>query len=537
MPSTYSSLKIQLMATGENNTTWGDVTNVNLGTAIEEAIVGSADVAFSNANVTLTLTDTNATQTARNMRLNLTGTATAGYNLIVPAIEKPYIVNNGTDGTITVKNSTGTGIAVPAGKTMWVFNNGTNVVDVTTYLSSLTLGSALGVASGGTGTNTLTSGYLLKGNGTSAVSASVVYDTGTNVGIGTSSPKTRIQASAGTNLNAPSLGSATNAPFYITNTDPAYGLLAGTSASDGHVWLQAQRTDGTATAYNITLNEAGGNVGIGTASPSQKLHIYGANPTLYIQGDASSYYPGAQIVGNWGGVGIGTYYGGNISGLNRLVFLTGSSVQDGGTERMRIESSGNVGIGTSSPSSKLTVGGNPPQSGAIAGVGSSGGISLALSDNVNNSLFIKHIAGAAATLGTDPGGQLALATDGFNVRLNIDATGAITSSNLADAVGYKGLPQNSQTSSYTLALTDMGKHISITTGGVVIPANGSVAFPVGTTIVVFNNSGSTQTISITTDTLRQAGTTNTGSRTLAVYGLATLVKVASTTWVVTGNVT
>ena len=60
MPSTYSNLKIQLMATGENNTTWGDVTNLNLGTAIEEAIVGSADVAFSSADVTLTLTDTNA---------------------------------------------------------------------------------------------------------------------------------------------------------------------------------------------------------------------------------------------------------------------------------------------------------------------------------------------------------------------------------------------------------------------------------------------------------------------------------------------
>jgi hypothetical protein len=66
MASTYSSLKIQLMTTGENNTTWGNVTNVNLGTAIEEAITGSADVAFSSANVTLTLTDVNTTQTARN---------------------------------------------------------------------------------------------------------------------------------------------------------------------------------------------------------------------------------------------------------------------------------------------------------------------------------------------------------------------------------------------------------------------------------------------------------------------------------------
>jgi hypothetical protein len=88
-----------------------------------------------------------------------------------------------------------------------------------------------------------------------------------------------------------------------------------------------------------------------------------------------------------------------------------------------------------------------------------------------------------------------------------------------------------------LALADQGKHISITTGGVVIPANGSVAFPIGSTIVIYNNSGSNQTISITSDTLRLAGAASTGSRTLAQYGLATCVKVATTTWVASGNVT
>ena len=156
MPSTYSNLKIQLMATGENNTTWGNVTNDNLGVAIEEAIVGSADVTFASGDVTLTLTNTNATQTARNLRLRCTGTTGGARNLIVPAIEKPYIVQNDCADAITVKNSTGTGIAVPAGRTMWVYNNGTNVVDAVTHLSSLTLASPLPVASGGTGTNIAT---------------------------------------------------------------------------------------------------------------------------------------------------------------------------------------------------------------------------------------------------------------------------------------------------------------------------------------------------------------------------------------------
>ena len=112
--------------------------------------------------------------------------------------------------------------------------------------------------------------------------------------------------------------------------------------------------------------------------------------------------------------------------------------------------------------------------------------------------------------------------------------GGITSAALVDAVGYKGLPQNSQTASYTLALTDMGKMINITTGGVVIPGNISVAFPVGSTVIVYNNSASSQTISISSDTLYLAGTATTGSRTLAQRGLATLVKVATTTWVASG---
>jgi hypothetical protein len=104
----------------------------------------------------------------------------------------------------------------------------------------------------------------------------------------------------------------------------------------------------------------------------------------------------------------------------------------------------------------------------------------------------------------------------------------------AAAPGFRGLPQNARTGAYTLALSDAGKQVSNTTGGWVIPANGSVAFPIGTAIALYNDSGSNQTISITTDTLRQAGTASTGSRTLAQYGLATCVKVGSTTWVISG---
>ena len=151
MASTYSDLKIELIATGEQSGTWGTTTNTNLGTALTEAITGSADVAFSSADVTLTLTDTNNAQTARNLRLNLTGTSGGARNLILGSgcqIEKLYLVNNGCADAVTVKNTTGSGIAVPAGKSMFVFNNGTNVVDALNYFSGVLVSSAATITGG-----------------------------------------------------------------------------------------------------------------------------------------------------------------------------------------------------------------------------------------------------------------------------------------------------------------------------------------------------------------------------------------------------
>lgn len=142
MASTYSNnLKLELITTGEKATTWGSITNTNLGTTLEEAIVGTADVTFSSSDLSISLSNSNATQAARHVRLNLTGT-TGGTarTLTVPDIEKTYIVNNGCADAVAISNSTGSTVSVPAGKSMWVYSTGASVVDVVDSLTSLTIG-------------------------------------------------------------------------------------------------------------------------------------------------------------------------------------------------------------------------------------------------------------------------------------------------------------------------------------------------------------------------------------------------------------
>ena len=142
MASTYSALKVELIATGEQSGTWGNTTNTNLGTALEEAIVGRANPEFtSDANLTLTLTNTNATQIARNFVLNVTSTVSlsATRDLIVPGIEKPYIIQNNTTGSQSIRVIVaGASVTVPNGKTAFIYNDGTDVKSAIDYIPALT---------------------------------------------------------------------------------------------------------------------------------------------------------------------------------------------------------------------------------------------------------------------------------------------------------------------------------------------------------------------------------------------------------------
>ena len=142
MASTYSDLKVELIGTGDQAGTWGATTNTNLGTAIEEAITGSADVTFASADVTLNLTNTNISQPARHLRLNLTGISGGARNLILGSgcqIDKLYIINNGLADAVTIKNTTGTGVTIAPAKSAFVFNDGVNVTEASTATPTIDL--------------------------------------------------------------------------------------------------------------------------------------------------------------------------------------------------------------------------------------------------------------------------------------------------------------------------------------------------------------------------------------------------------------
>lgn len=116
MASTFSPiLRIELIGTGDQSGTWGDTTNVNLGTLIEQAIAGTAVVDVSAGNVTLT--DFNGTtDQARCAALRITGTPGVSRNVIAPAVSKLYVIANGSDAVVVLKTSTSTGLSVPVGE-------------------------------------------------------------------------------------------------------------------------------------------------------------------------------------------------------------------------------------------------------------------------------------------------------------------------------------------------------------------------------------------------------------------------------------
>ena len=450
--STWSAnLGIQLIGAGEQNGSWGTTTNNNFVYCFEDSIVGATTVTFSDANVTLTATQATTDQQYRYLYLVLTGTNSAQRTLFVPTINKTYVVINNTTGGygVQVQTAAGTGVVVPNGATAPLYVDGTNVTAAYNYVPTLTLGSALPMASGGTG------------NATSPAANSLTYTTTYTVGSTVYSQVAYISGN--------------------TSTTPAF--------------LSSTGTGSAATAPTLTTSTGSGAV------------VLANQPTFSAtQGNAPFSVNSTTLVANLNAASAAKVNNALTAGSG-IVFSTGTTF-DGSTAITISATAGGGGV--------TSIAGTTNQ---IVASAATGAVTLSMSSSYT------------APNATSAGSVTNALTAGTGLSLS---SGTTYNGSAALTLNATGSTLNPQTSAYVLIASDAGKTISITTGGVTI--NNSI-FSAGNLVTIYNNSASSQTITQGTGvTLQWAGqsTSTTGNRTLALYGICTILFISASTAVISG---
>jgi hypothetical protein len=465
----------------------------------------------------------------------------------------------------------------------------TGLTPNTATTGAVTVAGTLVAANGGTGQSTYAVGDLLYASTTTALSRLADVATGSVLisgGVGV----------APSYSSSPTLTGTTTSAFFIANGTITGSLTQGAYAygtlgySDTNIYssftssvnnytqtlLQNTSSGATASVNHIVSNN------LGTASTY--FGEFGMNSSGYT-GSGSFNLPNAVYLDSTSGdLVLGT----TTSNAIRFVINSGT------TDAMQIGTAGNVAIGTNATatSNLLTsasiTGGTAAYAHLNSGSVLSGVTAYAavFASNVNATAAsftlteLDHFSaspvagGAGSTIGTQIGfnaaaslgtggaatvtnaygfvGSLASGTNRWNLYMggtannymagalgvgttSVGAAGTITaSSTISDSIGnVRTIVQNSQTSAYVLVATDNGKYISITTGGVTVPAS---IFTAGQNIVIYNNSSSVQTITQGSSvTMTLAGSTTTGNRSLAANGVATVLCTGSNTFVITGQ--
>ena len=503
--------------------------------------LGSPNKRWASLYLSDTLLIGGAAITNEGLTINLPSGTTVGGDLIIDpnkAFFKEFSVNNNTSVVADQFNdvldfNAGTGIQLTVTST----NDQINITN--TGVTSLVAGTAMTVSAS-------TGAVTVNNAGVTAITAGLGMSRNNATGTVTIVNEGIVDVDAGNGISVGARDAATGRVI-VTNTAPA-GNAYRIFATSGEPNLTARST-----ADTITLIEGAGiNISNTVASGAFTNRITFENTGVL------SLTVGA-------GLTVSAATGAVTLNFNNRTDIIGSVFADDST--MMIDATGNTVSGTT------VTGGAVRLTGSTISTSDSSGISVITATTfnsdvtveneltVNGNLIVKNKnielrSIASPTDATADGGGITLkgTTDKtftyvnssglWTANIGISAASfngpaaTATTSSTAASVGYMGLPQSATTTTATLVIGDAGKHIYVNTASqtITIPANASVAYPIGTAITfVAGPSAGTVTIAITTDIMYLAGVGTTGSRTLAAYGTATAIKVSATAWYINGT--
>jgi hypothetical protein len=292
MASTYSpSLKLTLMGDGDQAGLWGQTTNTNLGTLVEQAITGVTSIAMSDANYTLSNFN-GVSNEARNAVLVVTGANSAVRDVIPPVVKKLYTVVNNTSGGFAIRiiGATGTGVNIPNGAVVPVYCDGIN----------FDVGLAATVEFGGTGRTSLTANNVVLGNGTSAVQFVAPGTTGnilaSNGTTWVSVAPPGAEFSSGTRMTFNQTAAPTGWTKDTSTDNAGFRLVSGSVSSGGTVDFTTAFSSSTA----VTVTSISSSVGATTLSTPQipsHTHVITQNNIEGGPGGGPSLFPASGPAG------------------------------------------------------------------------------------------------------------------------------------------------------------------------------------------------------------------------------------------------